>query len=371
MLIFAFYCAFVTFFTYCTYAKVNDLPNRHALFFTTISLELIFIMECVAGKLSIIFYLILTDKFFSIIAFFYIFYFLWRMFLAYIISDNKSFSIMWWERFIATTSDAVDAARLRYISSKVKSSKKEYIRYCVKKLFNKKLRFRYNLYIKLVSYTYILLYTACIFFVIFLNFFIWFIDFYNIFISIRVFIWDNLFYIWIILFIYRLFLSYIFPNINFRHFSRFHTVTRIYNGEIVDSYVISNTYVFYKILAGKRHVVDRDILSYACRVLGMKRYMKRYYGKDGPKYFFNFKKKCVFLRYYIPNNWTSCRSFTAGALVDTPYFRFRNCIHKYKHLIFTRSLKAYLLNRKNEVDDSGSVELSKYYEKDLKMNLKY
>lgn len=371
MLVFAFYCALVTFIVYCIYAKVNNLPNRHALFFTTISIELIFIMECIAGKFSIILYLVFTDELFFIIVFCYFSFFLWRIFLAYIISADKKTSTMWWERFIATSLDLTDAARLHYISSKTKRFKKEYNQYWEKKLFDKKLQFRHNLYIKLVSYSYIILYIICIFIFIFLNFFIWFIDGFAIFVTIRVFICDNFFYLGFIIFIYRLFLSYIFPNINFRHFLRFHSVTRIHNGEVVDSYLISNTYVFYKILAGKRHMIDRDIISYSCRVLGMKRFMRRYYGKDGPKYFINFKKKCVFIRYYMPVNWISCRNYTAGALVDTPYYRFRHCIYKYKHLIFTGSLKAYLLNRKDEVDDSCSVELSKYYEKDLKMNFKY
>lgn len=370
MLGFVFYSAFITFVVYYIFAKTNHILNRHSLIFTTVGIEFLFIMECLFGEFLIVSELVSFDGFLFFLFFSYVCFFLFRIFRAYIISENKDYTPIWWQNFFESLEESINAARIKYARAKTKQFKKEYYLYWVEKNFNKKLKFRYKLYVNFISYSYILLYILTIIFIVFLHVCILFFDYLSIKEVIKWFIWNNLFNFFLLMFVYRLFLSYIFPNLNFRHYVRFHTISPINMGGVLDSYCMSNSFMSYKVLSGKRYVVDRDFLSYTWRVLGIKRYLKRYYGETGTKYYANFNKKYVFKRYYLPHSWLSCRCFTAGALVDTPFYRFYSLIYKYKFLIFTKSLMYYLANKRDYIDDSGCVELSRHYEHNLKMNYK-
>lgn len=339
--------------------------------FTTVSIEFLFITECLFGEFIIVTLLVSTNFFFSILFFGYVCFFLLRMYRAYMASSNKDLSAQWWQGFFDSLEESVNNVRIRYADVKTRPFKKEYYSYWVQKNFNKTLKFRYKLYVKFMSYYYILLYILTIIFIIILHVSILFFDAFTITNVIKFFILNNWFNLFLLIFIYRLFVSYVFPNLNFRYFVRFHTVTPFVSSGVFDTYQMSHSFAQYKILAGKRHIVERDILSYSWRVLGIRRYLDRYYGKDGSRYYVNFNKKYVFFRYYIPHSWISCRCFTVGALVDTPLYRFHSLIYKYKFLIFTRSLSDYLAGQKDYVDDRGCVELSRHYESDLKMNYKY
>ena len=83
-----------------------------------------------------------------------------------------------------------------------------------------------------------------------------------------------------LMFLYRLFLSFIFPNIKLRHFFRFFSVTRSRNCGILDTYTMSNSFMFYKILAGKRYLIEQDPIAYCAGVIGMKRFMRPFFGRE-------------------------------------------------------------------------------------------
>jgi hypothetical protein len=46
-------------------------------------------------------------------------------------------------------------------------------------------------------------------------------------------------------------------------------------------------------------------------------------------------------------------------------------LFKWKNLVFTKSVKSYFLKQKLYAADQDCLELSRYYEHDLKMNYKY
>ena len=92
MLALVFYSALITFIIYYTFAKTNHLLNKHALMFTTVSIEFLFITECLFGEFIIVTLLVSTNFFFSILFFGYVCFFLLRMYRAYMASSNKDLS---------------------------------------------------------------------------------------------------------------------------------------------------------------------------------------------------------------------------------------------------------------------------------------
>ena len=111
-----------------------------------------------------------------------------------------------------------------------------------------------------------------------------YLDFPALIACVRVFFGNHFLHLIFCCFLYRLFLSYIFPNIKLRHFIRFHSVFCGYQCGIVDSYTTLNTFMMYKMIAGKRHLVEQDFLYYSNGLLGMKKYIVKFFSRAGFKY---------------------------------------------------------------------------------------
>lgn len=371
MLAFIFYSAFITFIVYWNFARINSIENRYALGYTTLSIETILIMEFFFGEFKIISDLILSDWFFFLLFWCYFIYFFFKLYMAYIASKRKDYAASWWRNFHEMSSDLVRKTYVTWVRAYCKPLKNEYAKYWIRKYFDKKLQFRYRLYVNFISYTYILLYIILFFTCLFLNIFMWWLDFPALFTWIRVFFGNHILHFLFCFFIYKLFLSYVFPNMKYRYFVRFHSVLRGFNCGILDSFRISNSFMTYRMIAGRRWTYEMNILSYSTRLLGMKKFMSRFYGRTGPKYWVTLQDEDIFKRYYMPVFWAHYKSIELDELVDTPYHKFKMWIFKWQCLIFTKSVKAYLLKRKLYVNDSKCLELSRYYEHNLKMNYKY
>lgn len=315
-------------------------------------------------------YLIITKSWvFFFLFILYFFSFLIRFHFAYIVSTYKNYTPFWWDTLYETFKDVFRKAYIDSVVQDLKPLKKEFTRYWLKKHFDKKTQFRHQLYIKFVSYSYILAYILTFFVFVISNLFMWKIDFVYVVFLVLNYLYNHLFHFILCIFIYRLFLSYVFGNTKLRHFYRFSSV--IWGGKdagILDCYNMTGSYKFYKVLAGQRHLVERDLVWYSAGVLGLKKYMHVFFGWEGPKYFVTFKNKYVFRRYYMPYSWASCRVYGIGELVDTPHFRFKRFVYRWCQLILTRSVIDYLLKR--PVVDYGCIELTKYYEHNLKNNFK-
>lgn len=125
-------------------------------------------------------------------------------------------------------------------------------------------------------------------------------------------------------------------------------------------------------MAGKRYLVEQDFLYYSNNILGMRRAIVKFFGRKGYKYWFTLNNnKMVYNRYYMPIHWSNYKSIELDELVDTPYYKFKIWLIKWKYLILTNSVKPYLLKQKLYGIDYECIELSRYYEHDLKMNYKY
>jgi hypothetical protein len=104
----------------------------------------------------------------------------------------------------------------------------------------------------------------------------------------------------------------------------------------------------------------------------MKKYIVKFFSRAGYKYWFTLENnKAIYKRYYFPVYWSNYKSIELDELVDTPYYKFKMWLFKWKYLILTNSVKPYLLKQKSYVVDHECVELSRYYEHDLKINYKY
>jgi hypothetical protein len=194
---------------------------------------------------------------------------------------------------------------------------------------DKKLNFKYNLYIKLVSYTYIFLYISAFCIFLFLNIFMIYLDFPALISCVRVFFGNHALHLIFCCFLYRLFLSYIFPNIKLRYFIRFHSVFCGFCCGIVDSYKISNSFMMHKLITHKTHLVDRDVLYYSDGVLGMRKYIGKFFTRRGFKLWFTLENnRIIYNRYYLPIHWSNYKSIELDELVDTPYYRFKMWLFK-------------------------------------------
>lgn len=348
------------------------LKNRYALSYMTLSIEFIFVIESFFGELRIVSDLVLTDWFFFLFFMIYLCFYFSRTFFAFKASKKKNYTSERWEGVHDYISYYIRKTYVTCVRSHCKPLKKEYAKYWLNRQFDKKLNFRYRLYINVVSYTYILMYIIAIFIFLFSNIFMYYLDFPALIVYVRVFIGDRFLHIILCCFLYRLFLSYIFPNIKLRYFIRFHSVLTGYCCGIVDTYTMLNSFMMYKMIAGKRHWVEHNFLFYSSGLLGMKKYLVRFFGRRANKYWFTLENnKAVYKRYFIPVAWSHYKSIEMDELVDTPYFRFKRWLSKWKYLILTKSVKPYLLKQKSRVIDHEFVELNRYYEPNLKRNYTY
>lgn len=371
MLSFIFYCAFMTFIVYRSYAEALQLRNRYAMSYMTLSVEFVLISESCLGELRLTSELALNDWFLFLIFFLYVIFFLCRVRLAFKASKIKNYTTNWWEAVHNYASYSIRKAYVISVRAYCKPLKKEYTQYWLRRHFDKKLNFRYKLYINVVSYTYIFMYIFAICGFIFLNVFMLYLDYYALLLWLRFYIGNHILHFIFCCFLYRLFLSYIFPNIKLRHFVRFHSVLTGYCCGIVDSYTILNSFMMHKMMIGKRYLVEQDFLYYSGGLLGMKKYIRRFFGRKGYKYWFTLENnKAIYKRYYFPVSWSHYKSIELDELVETPYHQFKMWLFKWKYLILTGSLKPYLLKQKSRVVDHECLELSRYYDHNLKMNYK-
>jgi len=320
-----------------------------------------------------IFDLVLTDWFFFLVFFLYFwFIFAFRVIFAWKASKIEKLSTDWWEAYHDYWLYFVKKTYVSCVRAHYKPLKKEYIRYWLHRHMDKKLNFKYNLYIKLVSYMYILLYITAFCIFLFLNIFMKYLDIPALITCVRVFFGNHFLHLIFCCFLYRLFLSYIFPNIKLRHFIRFHSVFCGFCCGIVDSYKISNSFLMHKLVTQKTYIVDRDVLYYSDGLLGMRKYIAKFFSRKWYKYWFTLENnKIIYNRYYIPIHWSNYKSIELDELVDTPYYRFKMWLVKWKYLVFTNSVKPYFLKQKLYKADQECLELSRHYEHNLKMNYKY